>query len=189
MDADEPALWTYIVDDLLMEENEDLLNFLMSSGHKDGETTREFNDRLVRLLIQDEAHLSAAEDLLETESEVAKWYVAYLDDAVTEKIPYLNTEKLVDDLAAGGFNTTSRSLNDQLDDLIHQSVWSLLDEFTAVDPAYPDRYTALELHTMLGKYLNDGSSGDTDLDKMINAKIKVFLTAMINTSSFKNRVL
>ena len=176
MDADDPVLWTYLVDDLLMEENEDLLNFLMSSGHKNGKAAREFNDRLVALLIQDEAHLSATEDLLATNASVAKWYVFYLETAKADyaslRMPYFNTEVLVDDLAAGGFDTTSRSLNDQLKALIHQSVWTLLESFTAVDPAYPDQFTDLQLHTMLGKYLNNGTSGDADLDKMIKAYSK-----------------
>lgn len=176
MDKDEPALWTYLVDDLLMEENEDVLNFLMSTGHKDGADARAYNLRLVELLIQDEAHLSAAEDLLATDSAVAKWYVFYLETDVADyaslRLPYFNTDVLVDDLAAGGFDTSSRNLDEQLNGLIHQSVWTMLDEFTTVDPAYPDRYTDLELHTMLGKYLENGSSGDTDLDKMIKAKIK-----------------
>lgn len=176
MDEEEPKLWTYLVDDLLMEENEDLLNYLMSSGHKDGKTAREYNTRLVELLIQDEAHLSATEDLLASDDAVAKWYVFYLETADADyaslRMPWFNTDILVDDLAAGGFDTTSRSLNDQLNALIHQSVWTLLESFTAVDPAYPDQFTDLELYNMLTKYLNNGSSGDTDLDKMIKAYTK-----------------
>ena len=173
MDKDDPALWTYLVDDLLMEENEDILNFLMSTGHKDGATAREYNLRLVELLIQDEAHLAAAEDLLATDSAVAKWYVFYLETAAADyaalRLPYFNTDVLVNDLAAGGFDTSSRSLNEQLNGLLHQSVWTLLESFDTVDPAHPDRYTDLELHTLLGKYLDTGSSGDENLDKMIKA--------------------
>ena len=176
MDKDEPALWTYLVDDLLMEENEDLLNFLMSTGHKDGKLSREYNLRLVELLIQDEAHLSAAEDLLTADSAVAKWYVFYLETAAADydslRLPYFNTDVLVDDLAAGGFDTSSRSLNEQLNGLIHQSVWTLLESFTAVDPAYPDQFTDLELYNLLSKYDQNGTTGDASLDKMIKDKVE-----------------
>lgn len=168
----EPILTHLLMDDLMADENSDILNAIVAGHIESGAKAKEYNERLTKMLIKSEERIAATEALMATDETMERWLIYYLEVELNvtreEKIPYLDMVEVVDDLAAGSFNTGDASLNAKLNGLIEQDVWSMLASLTGSDQVpLPDDYTTAQLEGLVKDYYTKNTSGDSALDAMI----------------------
>lgn len=168
----EPILTHLLMDDLMADENADILDSIISGNIESGAKAKEYNERLTKLLIKSEERISATEKLMTTDIAMERWNIYYLEVELgitrADKIPYLDMVEVVDDLAAGSFNTGDAALNAKMNELISDDVWSMLASLTGADQVpLPDDYTDAQLYAMVGEYYTKKTSGDRALDEMI----------------------
>ncbi len=128
---DEPYVWNHIQGDMMKPENQDIWAALISGSVDDAKTLNQYAKRVVAMLVKDEETTTATEELLCTSSKMERWYIYYLEVELgmqpKEDFPYLNVEKAIYDLQAGGFNTGDEYVDGKLNSLIPESAWKLLD--------------------------------------------------------------
>lgn len=176
-DLDNAILWPYLLEDFMLEENEDLVNAVFNGTiGDDPELLPGYMERIVAMLIKDSNTLAATERFFCTDPELEQWYIYYLEVAAglreAEVYPYLNMDKVIEDLMEGSFNTTDKKLNDKLNDLIPQEVWDTLQalensgsgENTGDILAILGRYSEEELKQLALDYILNKTTGDPELD-------------------------
>lgn len=169
-----PILWLYILDDLLLPENKDMLNVLMNGGVNDSAAMQEYMGRLMDILTL-ESNFVGTERLLCTDRSMELWYIYYIEVEIglrsATDYPYLNMDKIAEDLLQGGFNTGDADLDSKLNGLIPPELWALLEMLNKPgdDSGLPGGLTEAELEELLNKYLTTGSTGNTMLDQMIES--------------------
>ena len=143
---------------------EDLLA-LQQQGKLDMTNPIKSIDLLVDLMTRDEETLTATEKLLCTDKSATNtesWYVYYLEVQMKLQpetvLPFLDMEKVVEDLMDGGFNTSDSDLNDKLNGLISEGTRDLLEMLNSPE----------ELGAMLEKFLEEGSTGVDAVDDLID---------------------
>ena len=184
----ESILVKYVLADILALQQSGKLNF--NTG--DSAAMQESIDALLGVLTKNDETLSATEKLLCSEAKAEGknasvselTYVHYLEVQLKlrqkEEFPFLNLERVFEDLLGGGFNTGDKTLDGKLNGLISQKTWDLLKKFGSdaevakMTAAYLKDGTSGEpvADEMIGKYLNNGSTGYPDLDKRIETYLK-----------------
>lgn len=160
-----------------------MLEWLSEGTVEDTDTALEYYQRSVDIIIHDEALLTCAEELFCTDSSMEQWYIYYLEVemGLREELvfPYLNMDKVVEDLLTGGFNTGDAELDEKLNGIISDDVWELLDQLKNAgsdDPTLPGGFTEEELMDLLNKYLTEGTTGNEILDALITNLINNYIT-------------
>ena len=170
---EEALLWPYLLEDFMLEENQDMVDAIFEGTISDDpDVLAGYMERIVAMLIKDETTLTASENLFCTNSELEQWYIYYLEVAANlrpaEVYPYLDMDRVIEDLMNGGFNTTDSRLNKTLNDMIPDDVWDLLDTLAeSENETLPGDYTEAELKNLLNKYLTTGTTGNKALDALI----------------------
>lgn len=156
---EEAILWWHILSDLIKLQKEGAFG---DGNVEDMDTLRQYIDVLVSVLTKDETTLSATEQLICTDAAEEKWYIYYLEVEMgirqDEPFVFLDMEKIVEDLLAGSFNTGNAELDAKLNGLISDETWAKLEELTSGE------YIA----EMLEKFLNEGTTGDPEMDALIH---------------------
>lgn len=140
-------------------------DWISSGTVEDTDEALEYYKRAVDLIVNDPDLLADAEELFCTDPEMEQWYIYYLEvELGREKLvlPYLDVDKVVEDLLEGGFDTGDPELDEQLKGIISDDVWELIEEIKS-----RPNYTEEELTKLLSKYLTEGTTGSEALDAMI----------------------
>ena len=187
MSREQDILFSLIVDDLLLEENEDMMDAFASGSIQDGKTAREYNARLVPILLKTSERLAATEKLFATNDAMAQWYIYHLEVALklqkAQPIAYLDMNKVINDLMKGGWKTDYKGLNEKLDALLDVEVWVKVQNLAKTDIS---QYTDAEINWMLKLYMDNGDSGNEKLNAMLDQYGKTLdsgsarLNALIN---------
>ncbi|MBR2048475.1 MAG: hypothetical protein IJ960_07750 [Oscillospiraceae bacterium] len=173
---EDALLWWMILDDLATLKQQGKLDL---ENIEDVSALRQQMDILVDVLVQDEDHLTATEDLICTDSYMELSYLYYLEVALEqrqeEELPWLNVDKVIGDMIAGGFNTGSENLDETLDNLISEETRELVDSLDTEE----GRRELLEgyfsegttgnpyLDNVVSDYLTNGTSGSAEVDRII----------------------
>lgn len=186
--APEPILWWYIYDDLMLPENSDLLDMIMSGNVTgDAERAYEMMNRLLAILTKDEDTVTATEDLMCTDSKMERWYIYYLEMELghQKKTPmgFLNMDRVVADLMEGSFDTGDRNLDKKLNALVPKEVWDALKQMGNMggngdnngndnpDPDKkkgPEDYSKAELLGFIYQYTQYGKTDDAYINQLIH---------------------
>lgn len=155
-------LWWDILDDLVQQ------GITKPGADQDFEQMVQYMDAMVNILIKDEPTITATENLLATDPIMEQWYIYYLEYelnkpedgvALRDPLPFLDVEKIVDDLLSnGGFNTGDSDLDEGLKNVISDDVWEIIE---AVD-------TREEIDDLLDKYVQQGTTGLKEIDEIID---------------------
>lgn len=140
---------------------------------------------VAEIITRDEERLSAAEALICTDESITNvegWYVYYLETQSSSGYPFLDMNKVANDLMDDGhFNTGSTTLDSKMDGLISEDTRNLLTKLNSEE----------EMGKMVSDYFTTGTSGYVVVDAMINdylatgstgvdaadAKIKAYLSS------------
>lgn len=185
---EDALLWPYLLEDFMLEENQDMVNALFDGTIADDpEQLGQYMERLVAMLVKNETTLSATEELICADRTLEQWYIYYLEVEAglreAEVYPYLNMEKVIEDVMAGGFDTGDEALDALLGGLIPEDVWELLQQLEnsgsgedgpVIDPTILAKYTEDELKTLVLQYYLTGSTGDEELDALIAYYLKLY---------------
>lgn len=186
--APDPILWWNIYDELMLPENTDLMEMLMSgSVGSDAEKSYEMLNRLLKILTKDEETVTATEDLMATDSKMERWYIYYLEIELghQKKTPmgFLNMDRVIADLMEGSFDTGDKNLDKKLNALVPKEVWTALKQIgnqsgngngngnENPDPNYkkgPEDYSKAELLGFIYQYTQNGKTDDTYINQLIN---------------------
>lgn len=184
MKKEKPVLLTHIMMDLMMPENSDMLNAMMTGSLQDAGQAMNYMERLIKILCKNDTTLTATEDLISQDGMLQKWYIYYLEMELGlqkyNALGFLDMDKVIADLMNGSFNTGNSGLDKKLNDLIPQEVWDMLKAMTnkpstpEKDPSKlpnpgPDDYNRAKLMLLIKQYRAKGASGDEKLDKHIKA--------------------
>ncbi len=182
--APEPILLWYIYDDLLLPENSDLLDMLMGDGGLgDAEQASSMMERMLAIITKSDEALTAAEDLMCTDSKMERWYVYYLEMelGLQEKtvMGFLDMDRVMVDLMEGSFNTGDKNLNKKLNKLVPEEVWDALEQIKnqggsgggsdtpKPDKPGPEHYTKMELLGFVFQYTQYGKTDDAYINQLI----------------------
>ena len=142
-------------------------------------------EAVAEIITRDEERLSAAEALCCTDESITNvegWYVYYLETQSSSGYPFLDMNKVANDLMDDGhFNTGSTTLDSKMDGLISEETRDLMTKLNSEE----------EMGKMVSDYFTTGSSGYVVVDSMINdylatgstgvdavdAKIKAYLAS------------
>lgn len=142
-------------------------------------------EAVAEIITCDEERLSAAEALCCTDESITNvegWYVYYLETQSSSGYPFLDMNKVANDLMDDGhFNTGSTTLDSKMDGLISEETRDLMTKLNSEE----------EMGKMVSDYFTTGSSGYVVVDSMINdylatgstgvdavdAKIKAYLSS------------
>lgn len=156
---EEAILWWHILEDLLRLQQEGAFG---DGSVDDIESLRQYINILVDVITKDDTTLTAAEQLICTDPVEEQWYIYYLEVEMgirpEEPFPFLNMEKIVEDILSGGFNTGDPVLDAKLNGLISDETWAKLEELTSTEG----------IAAMLNKFFTEGTTGDPELDALIN---------------------
>lgn len=174
---EDALLWWMILDDLTRLKQQGELD--MENLEDIGAMRTQMNI-LVDVLVQDEDHLTATEDLFCTDAYMEQSYLFYLEVALglrqEEELPWLNVDKVITDMIAGGMNTGSEELDSQLNELISEETRELVDSLDTeegkkelLEGFFSNGTTGNEhLDNIVNDYLTAGTSGSTEVDRIIN---------------------
>lgn len=156
---EEQYLLRYILADIFRLQEEGLFG----GEANDAETTLKQMNALVDVLTKDPETLGHAEDLFTTDKVMELWYVYYaelqLNMQQREEYVYLNIDKVIEDLLDGGFDTDNEVLDSKLNGLISEQTRTLLSSVG----------TEEGMTELMNKYLDEGSTGNTNADAIIEA--------------------
>ena len=185
---------SYLMGHILLD-----LMMLQQSGKLDTESDLMGSmNALVDILVKDETTLLKTESLLKTDKEMETWYTYYLEVETgvqpARKLPYLDRDKLINDLMDGRFNSGSSGLDKKLGSAVTQGTRDTVQSRNSAEKlgislnAYLSKGTAGNPVTdeMLQQYLKTGSSGCGPVDKNINGAVSggaidAQLTKMVET--------
>lgn len=188
MMRDDPYLWDVIQEDMMAPENADIWSAIATGTVKDAATLRDYTDRVIAMLIKNDDTLLATENLMCTSPKMEKWYVYYLEIELgmqeSKSFPYLNVEKILNDLIEkGSFDTTDPKVDEKLNSLVPEAAWKMLallkggNEEVEKKPL-PDGLSEEQLITILQKVI-DGKA--TDEQKEIASEVaKLYPTGYTN---------
>ena len=185
--APEPILWWCIYDDLMLPENSDLLDMIMSGGiTNDAEQAYAMMNRLLAILTKDEETVTATEDLMCTDSKMESWYIYYLEMELghQKKTPmgFLNMDRVLADLMEGSFDTGDRNLDKKLNALVPDEVWTALKQMGNMSGngsnsnnsgnddsgnKGPEDYSKAELLGFIYQYTQYGKTDDAYINQLI----------------------
>lgn len=189
---DEPYMWKSIQADMMLPENQDIWNAIITGSVSDAQTMRKYADRVVAMLVKDEQTITATENLLCTTSKMERWYIYYLEQQLgmreKENFPYMNIDQVIYDLMEGGFNTGDSMLDVKLNSLIPESAWDML-ELIQKDDSDPDSLlgglTEQDVIKILQTYINKGGdTGNAAQNALVNKVIQKYIND--ETTGYKN---
>ena len=184
---EKPVFLPHIMLDLMMPENSDMLNAMMSGSLQNADQAMNYMERLIKIMAKDETTLTATEDLISKDGMLQKWYIYYVEMELGlqryNALGFLDMDKVIADLMKGSFNTGNPGLDQKLNDLIPKEVWDMLEtlenkpSIPEKDPNKipnpgPDDYNRAKLMLLIKKYRAGGASGDEKLDKHIKAYLE-----------------
>lgn len=177
-DREEDALlWWVILDDLARLKQQGKLDV---NNIEDVAALQKHMDILVDVLVQDEDHLAATENLFCTDTYMENSYLYYLEDELgmrqADDLPWLDVDKVLDDMLTGGFNTGDSKLDKKLDAMISDQTWDLMDSLDtdagrkALLENYFSKGTTGNVHldAIVGDYLTTGTTGSDEMDRIVN---------------------
>lgn len=182
--APEPILLWFIYDDLLLPENTDLLDILMGEGgFENAEQAYGMMERMIAIITKSDESLTAAEDLMCTDSKMERWYVYYLEMelGLQEKtaLGFLDMDRVLADLMEGSFDTGDKNLNKKLNKLVPDEVWSALEQIKnqggsgggndtpKPENPGPEHYSKTELLGFIFQYTQYGKTDDAYINNLI----------------------
>lgn len=177
---EEAILWWFILEDLVKLEQEGAFG---NGSVDDIDSIRQYVNILVDVMTKDDATLSATEQLICTDPVEELWYIYYLEVQMgireSDKYPFLNMEKIMEDVMSGGFKSGNAGLDAKLNGLISDEAWAKIDQLTSVEGITKllDAYFLAgttgdpEMDALIHNYLTTGTTGYEQLDNSINEYI------------------
>lgn len=178
---DEPYLWDIIEPDMMSEENADIWAAIATGTVSDAAMLQDYTGRVIAMLIKNDGTIQATEELLCTDAGMEKWYVYYLEEELglhdPESYPYLNVDKVIEDLLEGSFDTGDPNADAKLNSLVPEAAWQMLELLQKPETEVkdlPGDLTEEEMIKIVNKYI-DGEATEAQ-KKLVEKVIEMYPT-------------